>query len=399
MDLINRLLPNRTRPAEAEQPASISHVPRLNLYLDRLFLFTLWTMIAAVCESPCSVHPHYPGHLKIDDGDMRGSVKRHRRHILVAQGRPYSRWPEEVTDQADAYITALTDLIRDREGRIGYKVRVSETDAKPVTDEDGEAGEAQQEEELSGSAAADGEVDRVAAAGSLDRADLYVFPDMLLFPAVSRASLAQWVDGLLVADKGAMHFKQQHATVAAERVRQAERAAAAAVAAGSAGGAAEDSALPDIDFECRVVSGCAMLICAHKLRDKRCGVTGPILAKQIQLESEERQQAEERENDTRAQQRIRDGLPPSTSAPLSSQLPVRTLLISHIGGHKYAGNVIAYPAGVWYGRVTPCHVHLLLDAHATQPQAADDVSEQQKRIAGSRRKLDELRRGEVELEW
>ena len=34
---------------------------------------------------------------------------------------------------------------------------------------------------------------------------------------------------------------------------------------------------------------------------------------------------------------------------------------SHVGGHKYAGNVIVYPSGDWYGRVLPCHVEFLVE--------------------------------------
>ena len=366
MDLLNRLLPNRGRPTT--QSSSGSSAPTSARSEDE----------CSVCASPCSVHPSYPSHLSIDDGDMRGSVKRHRRHILVSQGRPYSRWPQEVTDQPDAYITVLSRLIRERERLIGYKVRVSETDY---------------EEEAAAAAAEDEQRDD-------DRADLFVFPDMLHFPAVSRQSLPLWVDGLLVDDRGAMHFKQQHAE-AADRVRQAEQAAAVSSTEQQAGELTEGSAasLPDVDFECRPVIGCAVLICAHKQRDKRCGVTGPILARQIEQECSERREAEEREAAISEQQRIRDGLPQLTSAPVSSLRLVRTMFISHIGGHKYAGNVIVYPAGVWYGRVTPCHVHLLLDAYATQAHTDEAAGSGQQRTAASRRKLDELRRGEVELEW
>ena len=382
MDLLNRLLPNRSKPTNPSASSSSSAGSSSD-------------EDCSVCASPCSVHPSYPAHLKIEQGDMRGSVKRHRRHILVAQGRAWSRWPEEVTDQHDAFVSLLSQLVRQREGQIGYKVRVSETDLQPADEDEEAAAEEVGEAEL-----------RLREARRADRADLYVFPDMLHFPGVSRAALPQWVDGLLVHDKGAMHFKRQHAT-AADRLSQALRAAAVGEQPHS------EPQLPDVDFECRPLVGCALLICAHKQRDKRCGVTGPILAKQIQLESSERQQAAEREADMAAQQRIRDGLPPLSPASLPSQqpLPVRTMLISHIGGHKYAGNVIAYPAGVWYGRVTPCHVHLILDAHATQPSRPDESSSDsnsgssssssvvQQRIAASRRQLDELRRGEVELEW
>lgn len=37
------------------------------------------------------------------------------------------------------------------------------------------------------------------------------------------------------------------------------------------------------------------------------------------------------------------------------------LSVSHIGGHKFAGNVIVYPGGIWYGRVQPCHVPAIID--------------------------------------
>jgi (2Fe-2S) ferredoxin len=95
-----------------------------------------------------------------------------------------------------------------------------------------------------------------------------------------------------------------------------------------------------------------ILICSHHSRDSRCGILGPLL-----------------------------------HAEFSRQLPaelqgVRVGMISHIGGHKWAGNVIVYTppkwrtlavpgsredgddeglsplAGkaVWYGRVEPRHV-------------------------------------------
>ena len=35
---------------------------------------------------------------------------------------------------------------------------------------------------------------------------------------------------------------------------------------------------------------------------------------------------------------------------------------SHITGHKYAGNVLVYPEGDWYGYVTPEIVPVLLQS-------------------------------------
>ena len=34
---------------------------------------------------------------------------------------------------------------------------------------------------------------------------------------------------------------------------------------------------------------------------------------------------------------------------------------SHVGGHKYAGNVLVYPPGDVYGRVNTCHVKNIVE--------------------------------------
>jgi len=35
--------------------------------------------------------------------------------------------------------------------------------------------------------------------------------------------------------------------------------------------------------------------------------------------------------------------------------------MEEILGHKYAGNMIIYPAGIWYGRVKPCDVKGIIE--------------------------------------
>ncbi|KAK2764859.1 hypothetical protein FQN54_008556 [Arachnomyces sp. PD_36] len=103
-----------------------------------------------------------------------------------------------------------------------------------------------------------------------------------------------------------------------------------------------------------------VLICGHGHRDKRCGIMGPLLRSEFQrvLRSEGFSTTEENPND--------GGI---VDEPGHANLA----LISHIGGHKYAGNVIIYlpPSiaenrqvsgeslagkGIWYGRVEPRHV-------------------------------------------
>ncbi|KAL5793250.1 hypothetical protein ACOSP7_001844 [Xanthoceras sorbifolium] len=91
-----------------------------------------------------------------------------------------------------------------------------------------------------------------------------------------------------------------------------------------------------------VLTGSYVFVCAHGSRDKRCGVCGPALIDKLNEEIESR--------------------------GLKDQIFVSPC--SHIGGHKYAGNVIIYSPGSegktmghWYGYVTPSDVPALLDQH------------------------------------
>ena len=106
------------------------------------------------------------------------------------------------------------------------------------------------------------------------------------------------------------------------------------------------------------ISTPTILICGHGSRDERCGIFGPLLEKEFLT-------------------RLRDaGIEPTLEPPTGHNIPqkqARVGLVSHIGGHKWAGNVIIYmpPSessspqgkvnalagrGIWYGRVEPRHV-------------------------------------------
>ncbi|KAB1209114.1 Altered inheritance of mitochondria protein 32 [Morella rubra] len=91
-----------------------------------------------------------------------------------------------------------------------------------------------------------------------------------------------------------------------------------------------------------VLSGSHVFVCSHGSRDRRCGVCGPVLIEKLNEEIELR--------------------------GLKDQVFVSPC--SHVGGHKYAGNVIIYSPGPdgkimghWYGYVTPDDVPALLDQH------------------------------------
>ncbi|XP_013618633.1 PREDICTED: uncharacterized protein LOC106325156 isoform X4 [Brassica oleracea var. oleracea] len=101
------------------------------------------------------------------------------------------------------------------------------------------------------------------------------------------------------------------------------------------------------------LSGSFVFVCAHGSRDKRCGVCGPALIEKFEQEI--------------------------GSRGLSDQIFVKPC--SHIGGHKYAGNLIVFspdPAGNvsghWYGYVTPDDVPAMLDQHIAKGEIIQNLS-------------------------
>ncbi|XP_020597214.1 uncharacterized protein LOC110036991 [Phalaenopsis equestris] len=100
------------------------------------------------------------------------------------------------------------------------------------------------------------------------------------------------------------------------------------------------------------LTGSFIFVCAHGSRDRRCGICGPVLLRKFKEEINAR------------------GLNGTVSVSPCS----------HIGGHKYAGNVIIFSSslngevtGHWYGYVTPDHVPLLVEQHISKGDIVDDL--------------------------
>ncbi|KAJ1410815.1 Thioredoxin-like ferredoxin [Sesbania bispinosa] len=98
------------------------------------------------------------------------------------------------------------------------------------------------------------------------------------------------------------------------------------------------------------LKGSYVFVCSHGSRDRRCGVCGPVLVSRFREEIE------------------LHGL----------QGKVFVSPCSHIGGHKYAGNVIIFGSsmngevtGHWYGYVAPEDVPLLLQQHIIKGEVID----------------------------
>lgn len=120
----------------------------------------------------------------------------------------------------------------------------------------------------------------------------------------------------------------------------------------------------------RDVTDVLVLICGHRSRDVRCGITGPILRDQFEICLPDKGL-----HVLRGPVEIANGAERESLPGAGSEQPGKTsrvALISHIGGHKFAGNVIVYippgmktadgrshpleGCGIWYGRVEPKHV-------------------------------------------
>lgn len=110
----------------------------------------------------------------------------------------------------------------------------------------------------------------------------------------------------------------------------------------------------------RPVNEILVLICGHGGRDARCGTLGPLLQKEF--EEKLQRQNIELLHEPHAAKQTQEGVNVDEDMPAA-----RVGLISHIGGHKWAGNVIVYipptfpghplaGKGIWYGRVGPQHV-------------------------------------------
>ncbi|VVB16142.1 unnamed protein product [Arabis nemorensis] len=101
-----------------------------------------------------------------------------------------------------------------------------------------------------------------------------------------------------------------------------------------------------------LLKGSYVFVCSHGSRDRRCGVCGPSLVSRFREELEFH------------------GL----------QGKVSVSPCSHIGGHKYAGNVIIYRSNInrkvtghWYGYVQPDDVPLLLEQHINKGEIVDQL--------------------------
>eukprot|EP00002_Diphylleia_rotans_P007156 TRINITY_DN1665_c0_g1_i1.p1 TRINITY_DN1665_c0_g1~~TRINITY_DN1665_c0_g1_i1.p1 ORF type:complete len:249 (-),score=52.94 TRINITY_DN1665_c0_g1_i1:80-826(-) len=77
-----------------------------------------------------------------------------------------------------------------------------------------------------------------------------------------------------------------------------------------------------------------IFVCTHMTRDARCGNLGPAILNALNEEVEKRNLSDK----------------------------VHLYGISHVGGHHFAGNILFYPGGDWYGKMSPSEIPALLES-------------------------------------
>lgn len=129
-----------------------------------------------------------------------------------------------------------------------------------------------------------------------------------------------------------------------------------------------------------------VLICGHGGRDARCGIFGPLL--RVEFEDKLGDAGFEVARGAVPVHLGDDEAARETRGDVEGNKVARVGLISHVGGHKFAGNVIVYippghegpggeehalaGCGIWYGRVEPKHVEGLVNETVVRGRVVED---------------------------
>lgn len=103
-------------------------------------------------------------------------------------------------------------------------------------------------------------------------------------------------------------------------------------------------AFPDVRIEVDR-SKSYVFLCSHKTRDKKCGITAPIMKKEFEINLRDEGLYRDASDD-------REG-------------GVRIAYVNHVGGHKFAANVIIYlresGKNIWLARCRPNNVQPIIE--------------------------------------
>lgn len=268
------------------------------------------------CSIECGDCKQVPRYLKIDrEKSLPGTVKPYRRHIVFCGGQ--QQWPSKFGKEPTSIVFAFNQLVKQRSSpeEISYRVMVTMCDEEPsvrssesVSDHKSEAesqavGKETDEQAIDAPNTSSKEQEVVASTSS---------------DAVPSDTSPESYDVLVFPD-GVRYFGVTRSNLPDLVEDQLVR----------------EQACTNIAHEILPSSRHWIFVCTHKRRDKRCGVVGQLVIEQLR----------------------------KAIAVAGLEDCVRIAGTSHTGGHKFAGNVLVYPSGDWYGRVTPEEVPRLVHSH------------------------------------
>lgn len=102
-----------------------------------------------------------------------------------------------------------------------------------------------------------------------------------------------------------------------------------------------------------------ILLCSHRTRDKRCGITAPIMRKEFEIQLRHHELYRDHDDD-------RDG-------------GIRVVYVSHVGGHKFNANVFIYLNSgecIWMARVHPRHCQPIVEKTIVEGKAFPSLMRQ-----------------------
>ncbi|CAG8675002.1 hypothetical protein GLOIN_2v1459790 [Rhizophagus irregularis DAOM 181602=DAOM 197198] len=235
------------------------------------------------CSDPCSTHPTYPPSLTLRINTsltLQGTVKPYYKHVLISTGK--SDWKSHIEDEEGSFAAQLQKAIKDESSLKKPKILICNSSRKNDNN------------------------DPSFSEGN----DILLFSDNILVRRVPPNHAVEFYDQFLRGQK-----TDENDTLSTSQ--------------------------PHVTFKVEPMPYKAVvLICSHMHRDKRCGVTAPLLKDEFDKILKDK------------------GLDVESCAD-----GIAVYMTSHIGGHKFAGNVIVYreKQGIWYGRVTPCHVKSIIE--------------------------------------
>lgn len=281
--------------------------------------FPVASCLPSDCES-CSSHEKYPSSLSIDtETPLWGSVKPWRSHILCATGK--TDWVHSVTDESGTLAHAIAETKESWSHDVVDKGRVMISNASiPPPEEYFEF---------------DG-LDTQKPSKAL------ILPEFLYISNITPESAGPDMAAIMSTLSEERHNQQQRLYNEKNDMDSQDLAYDIPTLSKSV---LSNIHLPTTSPSKIIPANelAFVLLCSHRTRDKRCAITANILKKKFDSELRDLDLYRDASDD-------REG-------------GVQVHCISHIGGHKYAANVIIYTKSgqaIWLARVRPDHVRQII---------------------------------------